>query len=505
MRALQVPASAVLAAGLIIGVIGDVLLRAEAMPGLNMFVVIVCMGVAGVLLHRRSDDGLSREAAVSLAVGVVFAAGLVWRGSPALRLIALGWAAVWFALPVLRAGGAWIREAGILGYVAALAAAGGNAAIGTPLTVAAVDWQRLSGTAERQPSWRHAAAVARGLLIALPLIIVFGGLFVSADPVFAAFVTDIVRIDFETIASHVLLTGFVAWVSAGYLHGLLRGTQLPVMGERRPLLTITELGTILGLLNLLFLAFVIVQFRYLFGGSDLVAVTPGLTYAEYARRGFFELVWVVGLTVPLLLVADQVLRRERPRHEVVFRTIAGVLIVLVFAVFASAVQRMRLYQTMYGLTEARFYATAALLTVGAVLLWFTMTVLRGRRRSFAFGTLVISAACAIVLHVINPDALIVRSNIARAPAGPGDIAALDAAYVASLSADAVPVLIDELASVPRHAQPPIARRLLERWPPGTTVPIRAWNWSEARAHREVSANADWLRSMAGAAVTTDAG
>jgi hypothetical protein len=497
MRAMQLPASVVLGTGLVLGIVGDLLLRARGEPGLNLFMWISFVAVAALVLHGMRGGSLSGEARVSLGLGVLFAAGLVWRASPALKLIALAGAAILFALPALRAGAAWIRSGGVVGYVGALAAAAGHAAFGTPLTLASVDWQGVSRQSSEHARWRHVAAVARGSAIALPLIILFGGLFISADAVFASIVTDVVRFDLDTLASHILLTGFLTWVSVGYLRGSLTGAPLPVSGAPRPLLTITELGTALGLVGLLFLVFVIVQFRYLFGGSDLVHVTPGLTYAEYARRGFFELVAVVVLMRPLLLAADSVLRRSRTRDEVVFRVLAGAHIVLVLAVLASAMQRMRLYQAVYGLTEDRFYATGMLLMMGAVLLWFAATVLRGRRGSFAFGTLIIAGATGVVLNAVNPDAIIARVNIARAgTALPGTQQQLDVAYATSLSADAVPVLIDALPEIRGDASGRIAQRLLLRWAPDEPAPLRTWNWSEARARREVQANAEWLRALA---------
>lgn len=495
MRALPVPASAILGTGLVLGIAGDMLLHGHEDPGLNLFTFIVCVAVAAVLLHRLGGGGLSNEARVSLGLGVFFAAGLVWRGSPALRLMALAGAAVWFALPALRAGAAWIRTGGVVGYAAALVAAAGNAAFGAPMTLASVNWQGLSNLSAEHAKWRHAAAVARGAAIALPLIILFGGLFISADAVFASLVTDIVRIDLDTLASHVVLTGFLAWVCVGYLRGSLTGAPLPEKGEARPLLAITELGTVLGLLGMLFLVFVIVQFRYLFGGSDLVHVTPGLTYAEYARRGFFELVAVVALMLPLLLAADSVLRRVSARDDIVFRSLAGAQIVLVLAVLGSALQRMRLYQEVYGLTELRVYVTATLLMMGAILLWFTATVLRGRREPFAFGALVIGAATAVVLYAVNPDAIIARVNLERAGTDASG-APFDVAYATSLSADAVPVLLDALPSMQGPARGRIAHRLLERWTPDAHVPLRMWNWSEARARRDVREHAEWLRSIA---------
>ena len=111
---------------------------------------------------------------------------------------------------------------------------------------------------------------------------------------------------------------------------------------RQSALGITEVATALAALDLLFLFFVIVQFRYLFGGDALVQVTPDLTY-QYARRGFFELVFASALVVPVLLAADWLLDRRTPRDAFVFRGLAGMQIALVLAIAASALQRLRLY------------------------------------------------------------------------------------------------------------------------------------------------------------------
>ena len=215
----------------------------------------------------------------------------------------------------------------------------------------------------------------------------------SADAVFAELVLNVVRIDFELIASHLLLFSVSAWLATGYLRGFLTGTELPplrglwrddaLLGlvPRRPTLGITEVATALAALDLLFLLFVIVQFRYLFGGDALVQVTPDLTYAEYARRGFFELVFAVFLVVPVLLAADWLLARRQRRDDLVFRALAGVQIGLVLAITASALHRLRLYHASYGLTESRFYAMVLLIWIGAMLLWLAATVLRGRRDS----------------------------------------------------------------------------------------------------------------------------
>src|SRR6185295_6990389 len=88
-------------------------------------------------------------------------------------------------------------------------------------------------------------------------------------------------------------------------------------------LGLTEVATALGALVLLFAAFVAVQLRYFFGGDALVQATAGMRYADYARRGFFELVTVSVLVLPVLLSANALLRRDKQVTDTVFRVLAG--------------------------------------------------------------------------------------------------------------------------------------------------------------------------------------
>ena len=265
---------------------------------------------------------------------------------------------------------------------------------------------------------------------------------------------------------------------------------------KRPTLGITEVATALAALDLLFLFFVILQFRYLFGGDALVQVTPDLTYAEYARRGFFELVFASVLVVPVLLAADWLLDRRTPRDAFVFRGLAGMQIALVLAIAASALQRLRLYHASYGLTESRFYAMVLLIWIGAMLLWLAATVLRGRRDSFAFGALASGFATVGLLFLVNPDAIVARANVARMASADAPVR-FDVAYATSLSADAVPVLIDALSALPRDVQCPLARHMLRRWPPDRERSLRSWNWSAARASDAVREDEARLRSITG--------
>jgi len=513
-RLYPVPPSAVaalLAAGVVLGALGDALLRAPGPPGLNMSIWIASVAVAALALHKWSGLTLDRDRLIWLTVGVLFAAGLAWRDAPLLKLLALGCATLTFAIAAHRIAGSWVRRSGVVRYGWALALGALHA--WTASFLALVDATLSTRRVDRggTDGLRIVLAVARGLIIALPLVVVFGALFMAADAVFEEMVTRLVRFDFEWAMTHVVLFSIFAWISTGYLRGFLSGTELPLLadlseamgnregsasGWRRPTLGIIEIGTALGAMDLLFLVFVVVQFRYLFGSDALVQITPDLTYAEYARRGFFELVFAVVLIVPILLAADWLLDRRVERDGFLFRALASVMIALVLVVTASALQRLRLYHQGYGLTEARFYAMLLLFWIGAMLLWLAATVLRGRRDLFAFGALSSGLATGALVFAISPDALIARTNVARMSSEDTAVR-FDVAYATRLSADAVPVLMDALPSLPADVRCPLALHMLRRWPPDRETSLRSWNWSASRATMAVRANAAQLRSMLG--------
>jgi len=241
--------------------------------------------------------------------------------------------------------------------------------------------------------------------------------------------------------------------------------------------------TIFTLLNLLFLSFVLVQIRYFFGGAATVQATAGLTYAQYARSGFFELVWVAALVLPLLLGLHWLQRPGDVRAQRLFSWQAGVQVALLFVIMASALARMRLYQSEYGLTELRLYTTAFMGWLAVVFVWFAATVLRGRRERFAFGTAACAFGLVLALHVVNPDDMIIRANLAQAGKG----RAFDAEYAASLSADAVPALTAALPSLPLTVQGTLAARLLPLWSHNPND-WRSWSFARALAFHSVQSH-----------------
>ncbi|HEX8738338.1 MAG TPA: DUF4173 domain-containing protein [Pyrinomonadaceae bacterium] len=524
-------------AAVLLGILGDAFLRATPW-GLNVFLFVGAFAVTmlALVLRRRREFWNFQTASLHAAL-VFFAAMFVWRDAIQLKL--LNALAIMTILTVLTLPALKIKTqvAGLIHYFYAACFSGINAAFAPfYLFMEDIEWKTIP-----RAGWtRHLIAVFRGLAIAAPILFVFGALFMAADAVFQGIIEKTLRIEPDVLFTHLLLFGFVAWCSAGYLRGSIIGLSFDddvkeenQTGVKTQSLSITatekndeakesapkdetkneetpnpagdwdwrdvnnsalppvftlgaiETGIVLGLINLLFLSFVIVQLPYLFGGMDLVQSTPDFKLAEYARRGFGELVAVAALVLPILLLSHWLLRKDKPFNEKIYRVLAGAQIVLLFVIMISATQRLLLYTGSlgYGLTSARLYPMAFMIWLALVFIWFGLTVLRGAREQFAWGALWLALFMVGTLHVFNPDEFIVRTNVRLMQQG----RSFDSNYVTNLSDDAIPALLESMPAMNFEQQCPVRYKLVRRFEEAKKEnDFRTWNVSRWLARREMA-------------------
>lgn len=465
-------AVALLSGALILGIAADIFFDGRPL-GVNVLLFVACFVAALAVILRAGRVPLHQGRRWMAMPLVFFAALFAWHDSPLLtaaNALALVGAV---SLGALRRTQSRPQDASIDDYVAGVVAAGAATLAGTiNLLETEVPWPEL-----RRVRGERASAIARGFAIGVPALAVFGGLFLTADTVFRRLAQSALPSISSALWIHVAVVAVAAWASAGLLRDLVspreetRLVSAERLTARRPKISVggTEIAVALVLLDLLFAAFVAVQAHYLFGGRGVVLAREHLTYAEYARHGFFELLAVSALVVPCVLAANA-LARDR---LVLVRALSAVLIVLELAVAASALQRMRVYVDQYGLTELRIYVTGVTLWIMVVLVWAAATVLRSRPTRFGVGVLVAGFVATVALNVVNPDALIVRTNLDRGH--------VDPAYLASLSDDAVPTLVSELPRLPPKARVLVAQALLAR-----RFDADALGWNAARSSARAS-------------------
>ncbi|MFY0580368.1 DUF4173 domain-containing protein [Cystobacter fuscus] len=217
----------------------------------------------------------------------------------------------------------------------------------------------------------------------------------------------------DTLARGVFAAGSAFGVLGLLAHALRRRREREE-GEREAAPAVGRLGfveslTLLGAVDVLFLAFVSLQLAFMWGGARLPL---GLTYSEYARRGFFELLVVSVLTLGLSLALERWTRLDGAGQVTTFRAACSAMVGLVLVLLASAVNRMALYEAAYGYTHLRVYTHVFMLALAGVLVWRVVT-LWWRPERFAMGAFVGALLGLVALNVLNPDAFIARDTLTR--------------------------------------------------------------------------------------------
>ncbi|MBM7079467.1 DUF4173 domain-containing protein [Micromonospora sp. MMS20-R1-14] len=423
-----------------------------------------------------------------LTVGVVAA---VRRNADTLtrtdRLIRGGWAAAALALLAVLAfrNAWWLVTFCVLGALgcATLAIVGGRQVRSILFSLVAAPFAALRGL-----PWvrRHVTATGGGQLVprvvgsvaaTAVVLLVFGLLLSSADAAFDQVLGAVVpEVNVDTVFRWLFLAAVGGSIAVAATYTLAAPPDLSTVDrEGRRRLGILEWAPAIAALTLLFVGFVAVQFTVLFGGQRHVLRTAGLSYAEYARSGFWQLTVVTLLTVAVLGGVSRWARRESRAERVLLRALLGLLSALSVVIVVSALSRMYTYQKVYSFTGERIFVMAFELLLGAVFLMVLVAGVRWRGRWIPGATVGLAVVMLLSLAVLNPEDYAARRNIARYEQS----GKIDAWYLRALSADATPALAD---------LPDRIRRCTLSWIDDDLAepdPWYAWNLGRTRARAEL--------------------
>jgi hypothetical protein len=324
-----------------------------------------------------------------------------------------------------------------------------------------------------------------GVVVGVGLLIVFGWLFRSADPVFADRLTTWVdAVSTAEVVRAVAALALVTAVTLGATNLLLRGPagdgrDAPAPTERAPVSTDwLEWAVPLLMLDVLFGVFAYVQLGIVFQGHTYVLGPGGPTYAGFARTGFAQLLLATLLTLGVFAALARLAGRGSRGRRALLRVLGGALGVFTLLVVASAVRRMGIYAEAYGFTRPRLLADAAEVWLGLVFVGILAAGVRLRATWLPRAVLAAGVAVLLGLAALNPDAYIARTVIGRYHHD----GHLDSAYLSTLSADAVGE-IDTLGELERSCILALtARDLIE------PDPWYAWNAGREVARAALSAH-----------------
>lgn len=469
LPAVRVPADGrVLAACAIAAVLTDLALR-SGVAGVAGALLVVAV-TAALLWSGRLENPHARALVASAPL---FGVWLCLRAAPWLLALDVVAAAGLLALGAAMARGGRLADLSIPGLAVRALTMVGHGVAGPAFAF------RPAASVARGRRWGAAGAVLRGLLLAVPLLLVLGLLLASADAVFASLFR--LRLDPVSLTLHAVGLGLGGWAMAGLLRGASADPPAVPSGRIRPLGAV-EASVVLGGMVALFSVFAASQAIALMGAGERVLQTAGLTYAEYARSGFFQLLWVAALTLGALLAlrAGADLTAARAYRRFVWLALAAVALTLV--IVAVAVRRMDVYESVFGSTVLRLAVRASALWIGGVfvLLGLWLAGVGAPRRWFVSAALASGLVALLALNVIDPEAVVARRNVAHAER----TGRFDPAYAASLSDDAVPALLDGLSRLRKEA--PGLRAALCARPAPRFEGWAAWNRSVEAARAELA-------------------
>ncbi len=463
--------------------------------GLNVLLLTLALTGTLVLTLRLRRTRVNPEALVLLCLGLMCALGLAVRDGTlmgGLNLLGL-FTAVSLGTAYLRLPG--LTRLSVGGVLGATLWAWVRGFSGLPGSALRFPWAQLKGVRDlgRGLPTAQSRRVLVGLLLTLPLLLVFGWLLGGADAQFGALVTRLFQWklpdwDLNALVFTLLQLGFWAFLLGGPVYAALVASRaIPPIhtgpapkrettaGPNPTGLGLTELGIPLLSTSLLFCIYLGVQAERYFGHQLL----GGLTYSEYVRRGFGELTAVAALTLVVLLLAHTLLRRDL-RSTLAYRLMSAAVLLPLSLLIVSAYNRLALYVGAYGLSEIRVLGGVFLAWVALSLLAYAAMLWRGGLERFAYFSLISGLGLIVGLDGVNPGRLIASVNLTRtlSPGETGEERRAAFAALADLGADSVPVTAARLDSGTLRADELCA---LARFLPDAQPDWRVWNLARSRA------------------------
>ncbi|MDD3647963.1 MAG: DUF4173 domain-containing protein [Candidatus Dojkabacteria bacterium] len=310
----------------------------------------------------------------------------------------------------------------------------------------------LSSIRITKSNWLNTAIrIGIGLAFAIPILIVFLGLLMSADLAFREIILNIFSVEFlKDLFNLTLIFIVTTWFMLGILFYNLYKKKLPEEAKNnknnkkieKTSRFFIEGTTILLLVELLFMIFNVIQLTYMFGGEQLIT-SGGYTYSEYARKGFFELIVVSVIALILIGFILKIKKTDTTVKSFVMKGLGLFGLFLLLPMTLSSYYRLYLYESEYGFTRLRMYSHVFIVFLIIIFIWFAVKIIsKLKENTFLYGIQIISLVALIITGFARFDSAIAYFNIKRYENDTSSDKELDVSYLYGLSYDTTPKLID---------------------------------------------------------------
>jgi len=270
-----------------------------------------------------------------------------------------------------------------------------------------------------------------GIVISLPILYITTALLSSADLLFGSLANNVFKAVFSAD---------IFWIGCMVVFGMLASycilcasvSKVGIQDKKAIVkLDASIAATVMTILCLVYAYFCILQVVYLFTGG-LFTLPEAYTFAEYARRGFFELMWVTGINIALMIISRTLFKESKFLSIlVVFMTVCTYIMI------GSAAYRMILYISVYHLSFLRLFVLLILIIEVFILAGVIISEFHKKFQLFSYSVAVV-AVCYIAFSLGKPDVWIASYLIDHEKS----LTIEDLSYLTSeLSLDAAPIVL----------------------------------------------------------------
>ncbi len=439
-------------------------------PGISAPAFTILIGVSLILLTWLFRRKFSRDVLLLLLLALFFSVMVAIRANPLLTVLNI--LATMLVLLL-------VTEVNVRGSIREFIPYDYLKILGLPLSyfISLIDTVTSVRLPFSKPANTRSKQIIRGVLITVPILILFVLLFAGADPTFHELLSVIFNLHLVSPEHpYVILIAFAGLCGAlGYSFSARSPAKDSTTTPKRPMGHI-ETSILLGSVNALFLTFIGLQATYLFGGV-LNITNDTFTFAEYARQGFFELIAVSAFSYLIMLATEKLIERNAEHHSKAFKYLSTALVVQVMVLMVFAFNRLSLYEAAFGFTTLRLYSHAFIILLAVVYVFLLYKIFVDTREN-TFSLRIFFAVVVFLagMNFLNPDAFIAQKNLDRyATAGK-----LDVWYLMGLSEDATAEKMKALQTVDANMHGVIARSLYGEYEADQQEGFTWQSWNLAR-------------------------
>jgi hypothetical protein len=273
--------------------------------------------------------------------------------------------------------------------------------------------------------------ISLGILVTLPVLFIVLFLLSSSDLIINYYITHLFSdFNFDFDFGHILIIFLIFIITFGFMWSFHYPIQRIIMNKsEKTTINSSVILVLLVSLSFVYLLFTLIQSSYLYTSGK--SLPTGITYANYARTGFFQLLLVTLINLSIVYFTTKYIEYKNNKAKKISKILLCLIVLFTINMLYASHFKLSLYENYYGFTYLRFYVHYTIITIFILLVIALISVI-SENLSISKYTLVSLLVMYTIINFFNVDGFIAKNNIQRY----NTTGKLDISYNMSLSADA---------------------------------------------------------------------